>query len=167
MCKETLYSLIPLDTFKAVMSIDDREDKLAKFCLATSTSTIEQYCKRRLLRKKYFERIEYCEDLFIPLAEYPVNKVNYVFINVDDELLEPELYRVIPDRFAFENISHNLIFSPAIKRYRGLTEFRISYWAGYARDKIPADLASACLELAVWNMNRYREIGRASCRERV
>jgi len=30
------------------------------------------------------------------------------------------------------------------------------YWAGYAAGKVPADLASACLELAVWNMNRYK-----------
>jgi hypothetical protein len=28
--------------------------------------------------------------------------------------------------------------------------------AGYAPGKAPADLASACLELAAWNMARYR-----------
>ena len=43
-----IYSLIPLDDFKAIMGIDDREDKIARFCLVTSTFTIEQYCKRRL-----------------------------------------------------------------------------------------------------------------------
>ena len=76
MRKETLYSLIPLDTFKAVMGIDDREDKIARFCLVTATHTIEQYCKRRLLRKKHTERIEYYGDLFLPMAEYPVISIN-------------------------------------------------------------------------------------------
>jgi len=56
-----LYSLIPLEDFKAVLGVDDRDDKLAKFCLVTSTLTIENYCKRKLLRKKHFELIEYIE----------------------------------------------------------------------------------------------------------
>jgi hypothetical protein len=46
-----LYTLMALEVFKAVLGIDDREDKLARFCLITSTFTIEQYCKRRLLKK--------------------------------------------------------------------------------------------------------------------
>ena len=54
---KNLYSLMPLDDFKAVLGIDDREDKLARFCLVTASLTIEQYCKRRFLRKKYiFEK---------------------------------------------------------------------------------------------------------------
>jgi hypothetical protein len=34
--------------------------------------------------------------------------------------------------------------------------FRVQYWAGYAPGRAPPDLASACLELAAWNMSRYR-----------
>jgi hypothetical protein len=30
------------------------------------------------------------------------------------------------------------------------------YRAGYTSVKAPADLASVCLELAAWNMSRYR-----------
>jgi hypothetical protein len=33
---------------------------------------------------------------------------------------------------------------------------RVRYLAGYSVGKAPADLASACLELAAWNMSRYR-----------
>jgi hypothetical protein len=33
---------------------------------------------------------------------------------------------------------------------------RVRYLAGYVPGKAPADLASACLELAAWNMSRYR-----------
>jgi hypothetical protein len=47
---KTLYTLIPLDDFKAVLGIDDREEKLARYCLVTGTFTIEQYCKRRFMR---------------------------------------------------------------------------------------------------------------------
>jgi DNA-binding NarL/FixJ family response regulator len=33
---------------------------------------------------------------------------------------------------------------------------RVRYLAGYVPGKAPADLASACLELAAWNMARYK-----------
>jgi len=56
--EKPLYTLVTLEKFKAVLDVDDREDNLAGYCLVTSTYTIEQYCKRRLLRKKYFERIK-------------------------------------------------------------------------------------------------------------
>ena len=157
-----LYTLIPLDTFKALVGIDDREEKTARFCIVTATFTIEQYCKRRLLRKKHFERIEYCPasldlgDLFLPLGEYPVNKVLAVYVWGNGEILEPEFYSVIPDCGTYEDIPFHLSLSPALKRYRRLSAVKAVYWAGYSLDKIPADLASACLELAAWNMNRYR-----------
>jgi phage/plasmid-associated DNA primase len=77
---------IPLDDFKAVLGVDDREDKLARFCLVTSTLTIEQYCKRRLLRKKHFEQIEFCGDLVLPLREYPVSKMLAVYVLGNGEL---------------------------------------------------------------------------------
>ena len=70
--KNYLYTLIPLEDFKALLGVDDREEKLAKFCLVTATLTIEQYCKRKLLRKKYFEKIDFNGDLFVPLREYGV-----------------------------------------------------------------------------------------------
>jgi hypothetical protein len=74
-----LYTLISLEDFKAVLGIDDRDDKLAKFCLVTSTCSIEHYCKRRLLRKKHFERIEFTGDLLLPMKEYPVINVFAVY----------------------------------------------------------------------------------------
>jgi hypothetical protein len=33
---------------------------------------------------------------------------------------------------------------------------KVRYLAGYVPGKAPPDLASACLELAAWNMTRYR-----------
>jgi hypothetical protein len=74
MVNKNLHMLISICDFKVIFG-DDHEDKLAKFCLVTATCTIEQYCKRRLLRKKFFERIEFSGDLLLPLREYSVSKI--------------------------------------------------------------------------------------------
>ena len=151
--ENTLYSLIPLEDFKAVLSIDDREEKQARFCLVTAALTIEQYCKRKLLRKKYFERIEYIGD-FLPLREYPVTEILAVYVN--GEIVEPEFYHTVPDCGLDYDLPFSLSLSPALRRYRGLSAVKAVYWAGYPFGKVPPDLASACMELAAWNMNRYR-----------
>jgi dsRNA-specific ribonuclease len=82
-----LHSLIPLEDFKAILGIDDREDSLdfaslrnqgtlsqppslAAFCLTIATYSIEQYCMRRLLLKRHIERIEFHGDLVLRLREY-------------------------------------------------------------------------------------------------
>jgi hypothetical protein len=163
--EKPLYSLIPLEDFKAVLGIDDREDKIGRFCLVTASYSIEQYCKRRFMRKKYFERIEFTGDLFIPLREFPVSRVIAVYAKriagnelamSSEELLEPEFYQVIPDCGADVDMPFSIALSPALKRYKGLCAIRAVYWAGYAKGRVPADLSSACMELAAWNMNRYR-----------
>ena len=157
---KTLYTLCPLEDFKGVTCTDDRDDKLARFCLVTSTLTIEQYCKRRFMRKKHFERLKYSGDLVLPLREYPVSKVLVVYalssMSRDGEIVEPEFWSVIPDCSIDEDFPFCLSLSPALQRYRGINAFKAVYWAGYANDKVPADLIKACLELAMWNFMRYR-----------
>ena len=154
--KDSLYTLIPLDEFKAVLGVDDREDKLAQFCLVTATLTIEQYCKRKLLRKKYFEKIDFNGDLFVPLREYPVSEVLAFYVFGNGEMLEPEFYSVVPDCGTDYDLPFSLSLSPALKKYPSVSAVKVVYWAGYAHNKVPSDLAAACLELASWNMNRYR-----------
>ena len=170
-----LYSLIPLEDFKALLSVDDREDKLSQFCLVTATFAIEQYCKRRLLRKKHIEQIEFYGDLILPLQEYPVVKMLSAFSVSNeklgirkDEILRKEFYSVIPDCGTDEDVPFCLSLSHVLRRYRGLSAVKVVYWAGYTANEklgirnegkglnVPADLATACLELAAWNMNRYR-----------
>jgi hypothetical protein len=153
---KNLYSLIPIEEFKAVLGIDDRDDKLSRFCLVTATHTIEQHCKRRLLRKKHFERIEYTGDLLLPLREYPVSKVLAVIMFGNGEIIEPIYYNVIPDCGTDYDLPFSISLSPVLKRYRGLTAVKAVYWAGYSSGKEPPDLAAACLELASWNFSRYR-----------
>ena len=155
-----LYTLMPLDVFKALAGIDDREDKLARFCLVTSTLSIERYCKRRLLRKKYFETAEFCGDLILFLKEYPVRKILAAFsmnnLSMSNgEILEPDFYRVVPDCGSSVDVPSAIEFSPAVKRLR-CNAVKVIYIAGYSADRIPADLAAACFELASWNFNRYR-----------
>jgi hypothetical protein len=159
--EKSLYSLVSLKDFKAVLGIDDRDDKLSRYCLVTATHTIEQYCKRRLLRKKHFERIEYSGDLLLPLRGYPVVKVLVVYVMGNGEILKPEFYSVVPDCGTDYDLPFSISLSPALKRYKGLTAIKVVYWSGYKTGNVPPDLASACLELASWNMSRYqgRRIG--------
>jgi len=138
------------------LGIDDREDKIARFCLVTGTLTIEHYCKRRFLRKKHFERLEYTGDLVLPLREYPISKVLAVYLYGKGEILEPDFYNTIPDCGTDDDLPFSLSLSPALQRYRGLSAIKAVYWAGYGSGSVPPDLAAACMEFASWNMNRYR-----------
>jgi len=165
-----LYSLITLEEFKSLMGIDDREDKIARFCLVTGTHTIEQYCKRRFLRKKHLEYIEYFGDLILPLREYPICKILAVYLlgsrekkmnneklrMNNEENLDPTWFRVVPDCDSNMNFPYAIELSSVVKKQRGLKYIKVVYTAGYAANKVPADLAAACMELAAWNMNRYR-----------
>ena len=112
------------------------------------------------------ERIEYTGDLVLPLREYPVSGVLAVYalpgVDGTGEIVEPEFYGIIPDCGTYDDLPFNLSISPALERYftyhkrRGYAAVKAVYWAGYAHNKVPPDLASACLELAAWNMGRYR-----------
>ena len=152
-----LHSLIPIEDFKAILSVDDREDALTRFYLITATFTIEQYCMRRLLRKRHFERIEWMGDLVLPLREYPVISMSNEQLEMSNgEKIGAEYYRINPDCGTDIDIPFVIELSPSVKRYRNIEAFKAVYTAGYEPGKVPADLASACLELAAWNMNRYR-----------
>jgi hypothetical protein len=154
-----LHSLVPLADFKAILGVDDREDKLVQYCLLSTTYTIEQYCRRNLFAYRHFERFEYAGDLFFTLREYPVREVLAVYAlcsAAEAELIEPEFYSLCPEIEEQLDIPYALRLSPALGRLTGLTAFKAVYRAGYRPGKAPADLASACLELAAWNMTRYK-----------
>jgi hypothetical protein len=175
----SLHTLISLPDFKAILAIDDREDRLAAFCLVTATFTIEQHCRRSLVLKRHVERIEVYADLLLSLREYPVREVLAVYAKKaggffgreggggsgEGELVEPDFYRVLPDLEGreecdpcgtLEDTVYSLVLSPAYRRSGPLGGIKVVYRAGYAPGDVPADLASACLELAAWNMSRYR-----------
>jgi hypothetical protein len=141
-----LYSLIPLETFKALLSIDDREDKISSFCLITATFTIEQYCKRKLLRKKYFEAIEFYGDLVLPLKDYPISKIIQIKKEErkekKEEIISPEDYYCIPDLNSNEDIPFSLVLRTS-SRLSSNTIIKVRYFAGYAPKNIPTDLSTS------------------------
>jgi len=170
------------------MGIDDREDKLVRFCLVTSTYTIEQYCKRRFLRKKHIETLHFYGDLLLPLMEYPVSSISTVYTmkNIGEAgmPLEKDFFCLVPISSNNLDVPKNLYISPALERYRRFRAIKVEYWAGYVENPhpcgfstlsfcdaktpakakktaaslppIPQDLAAACMELASWNMGRYK-----------
>jgi hypothetical protein len=154
-----LHSLISLTDFKAVLGIDDRENTLSHYCLITATYAIEQYCKRRLLHKKRFEFLPFYGDYIFPLRDYPIREVLAVYQThalKEAIIVEPDLYHTIPECGESEDIPFCLSVSPILRLVRELSGLKLHYRAGYAPGKVPPDLASACLELAAWNMARYR-----------
>ena len=182
--KNDLHTLIPLEEFKALMGLDDRDDKTARFCLVTSSLTIEEYCKRKFLRKQYFETIPIINNYFVLiLREYPVSEIllvsneqsNQRFGGMKNEgIIEPEFYRPMIGNDYNEEIPFELLLSPSLKHY-GLKAIKVNYFAGYVSKNseqkaennkklperntplvIPINLSAACMELASWNFNRYR-----------
>jgi hypothetical protein len=154
-----LHTLIPLADFKAITGIDDRDDALCRYCLMTSTYTIEEYCHREILKKKQVEFLEFSGDSVFPLRDYPVRTVLSVYCShpfEQPELVEPDFYHTIPDCTDSEDMPFCLSVSQSLKMVRGMGALKIQYWAGYTTGKVPPDLASACMELAVWNMARFR-----------
>ena len=159
-----ITNLFSLEDFKALAGIDDREERLASFCLVTATLAIEQYCKRHLRRKKHLETVEFYGDKNVPLSEYPVNSILTAYAVSSNprrnkkpgELIEPDFYFQFPNEGIVLDIPYYLSLSPALLRYRGLEAIKVIYSAGYPPSNIPADLAAACFELASWNLSRYK-----------
>jgi hypothetical protein len=163
-----LYTLIPLADFKTVLGIDDREDALSRYCLITSTYTVEHYCKRRLLRRKHTDYLTFTGEHIFSLREYPVRRVLAVNTAIagaalcgearfgPENLVEPKHYYCLPDEGIHEDIPFSLVLRPPYRLTQEDMGIRVRYLAGYSTGKAPTDLASACLELAAWNMTRYR-----------
>jgi hypothetical protein len=126
---------------------------------------------RRLLLRRHFELVAHNGDTLLPLREYPAREMLAVHAHchgADPELVGPELYAIVPEPgpegedWAALDIPHSLRLSPGLGRVPGLIACKVIYWAGYACVEVgepyatPPDLGSTCLELAAWNMSRYR-----------
>jgi hypothetical protein len=149
-----LYTLIPLDDFKAILAVDDREDALSRYCLVTATYSIEHYCKRQLLRRKNTDYLTFTGEPIYTLREYPVGKV--LSVHTAENRVCREQYHLIPDEGTCEDLPFSLVLHLPPALCREEMSIKVRYMAGYGPGKVPPDLASACLELAAWNMSRYR-----------
>ena len=93
------------------------------------------------------------------MRDYPVREILAVYQThgpKESIIVEPDFYHTIPECGELEDIPFCLSVSPALRLVRDLSGIKVHYRAGYVPGKAPADLASACLELAAWNMSRYR-----------
>jgi hypothetical protein len=75
-CCDLFHSLVTLAEAKAFLGTDDREDSLVGFLLVASAYAIEEYCMRRLLRKRVKEWFVDTVETVFPLREYPVTFYN-------------------------------------------------------------------------------------------
>ena len=133
--ENALYSLIPLDMFMALMGADDRDDKTVRFCLVTASLSIEEYCKRKFLRKQYFETIPIINNYFVlSFKEYPVSEIIQVKsekLGMRNEfVIDPIYYRAFPGNGFNEEMPFELLLSPSLKN-RELAAVKVIYWAGY------------------------------------
>jgi hypothetical protein len=71
-------------------------------------------------------------------------------------LVEPDFYSTEPEAGEGFDAPTCIVLSPALRILRGERSLRVVYKTGYTIKEVPPDMASACLELAAWNMNRYR-----------
>jgi hypothetical protein len=71
-------------------------------------------------------------------------------------LLEPDFYHTVPECGVLEDWPYSLVVSTALRLAQGGSAIKVLYRAGYVPGKVPPDLASAALELAAWNISRYR-----------
>jgi hypothetical protein len=170
----TFHTLLPLEDFKAILGLDDREDTLSRYCLITAAYTIEHYCKRRLVRRKTTDYLAFTGEPIFTLREYPVRRILSVHavspetvqsgepLLSPENLVDPKHYYCLPDEGIHEDIPFSLVLRPPFRLSREEMGIRVRYLAGYVPGKagtpngVPSDLASACLELAAWNMARYR-----------
>jgi hypothetical protein len=138
----SLHTLIPLEDFKAILGLDDREDALSQYCLITATFTIEQYCKRRLLHRKNTDYLTFTGEYIFSLREYPVRKVVSVhaastgsvqrgdLLFSPENLVDPKHYYCLPDEGIHEDIPFSLVLRPPYRLAREEMGIQVRYLAG-------------------------------------
>jgi uncharacterized phiE125 gp8 family phage protein len=151
---DLVHSLVSVREFKRLSGVDDREDSLLEFLLVSSTYSIEEYCMRRLLRKRIKESfINTAETVFI-LREYPAAYVSAVERVNAYGLPEPVMYDLSPDDGGLSNVPHTLRIYPAHQAWKPKT-VSVKYIAGWRVSEVPPDLKEACFELAAWKYQRH------------
>jgi hypothetical protein len=119
-------------------------------------------------RRKNTDYLTFTGEHIFALREYSVCKVLIVYavtagsvqrgesLFSPGNLVESKHYYCLPDEGTREDIPFSLVLRPPYRLAREEIGIKVRYAAGYIPGKAPPDLASACLELAAWNMCRYR-----------
>jgi uncharacterized phiE125 gp8 family phage protein len=146
------HSLLSMAEAKSLLGTDDREDSLVDFLLAASTYAIEEYCMRRLLRKRVKEWFVNSSETVFTLREYPVAEVSAVGVADGRGGIEPVLYGLLPEAGVCENYPFTLRLLSTPSRARSVF---VKYIAGYSMAGVPPDLKEACFELTAWKLQRH------------
>jgi hypothetical protein len=155
-----LHSLAALKDFQAITGVDAREEALCAFLLVTATYRIERYCGRRFLLKKHTDYLDFFGEEILCFREYPVKTVQNVHYDhsrcfAAETRVPPDAYYCIPEAGTNEEVPFSLVLRKAGTR-KGEKIIKVIYTAGYKPGEAPPDLKGACIELAAWNMSRYR-----------
>jgi uncharacterized phiE125 gp8 family phage protein len=150
---DTFHSLVPLAEAKAFLGVDDRDDSLLGFLLVSGAYAIEEYCMRRLLRKRIKESFIDTVETVFTLREYPVRSVSAAGIADGYGGIIPAPYTLSPDG-ALCNFPYTLRVFTA-NREAGRKSVSVKYIAGYLTADVPPDLKEACLELTAWKYQRH------------
>jgi hypothetical protein len=108
--------------------------------------------------KNHTEYLPFYGEYLFTLREYPIKKlieICRVKQGIKPIPIKKTYIRSDPKYSSKENLPHTLVIDPIALR-GGAELIKVRYSAGYACGEAPADLASACMELAAWNMSRYR-----------
>jgi uncharacterized phiE125 gp8 family phage protein len=147
-----VHSLVSLAEAKEFLCVDDRDDSLLGFLLVSGSYAIEEYCMRRLLRKRIKERFE--ASCYLTLREYPVAEVSAVELVDVYGASSPFFYDLSPEAGTLANAPH--ILRPLLPDYvLSGRAVRVKYIAGWRVPDVPPDLKEACLELTAWKYQRH------------
>ena len=124
---DLVHSLVSVREFKNMYGVDDREDSLVEFLLVSSTYAIEEYCMRRLLRKRIKERFE--ASGYLTLREYPVREVLAVSIVDTGGAYSPLYYDLSPEAGVLVNAVHTLELPHGDKGMNQITAFIVFHTA--------------------------------------
>jgi len=147
-----LHSLVALAECKRILGLDDREDGLAAFCLASSTFAIEARCRRSLLVKTHSECLDFYGCPALALREYPVREVLSVEAGGKEGWQEETEFLLWPQAGLLEETPYFLQCPPG-KRWG---KVKVRYTAGYEVAEVPGDIQAACVEMAAWFFARHR-----------
>jgi hypothetical protein len=167
--KDKLYSLVPFAEAKDILGIDDRDDDLFRRCLFWTTWAVENFCNRRLVRRRHRQCCFLSRDYIYDLHQYPVRKIHSVYATCDldvikgKKLLGEEFlvarsnYYCLPDEGTEDDIPLFLVLRPPLRDSPDEILFRVHYTAGYGSDDMPPDLFYAFLKQVSLNMKQYKK----------
>lgn len=146
-----VHTLASLGECRRQLGLDERDDSLTLFLLIAATYTVENHCRRCLLRKDIREYFDSTGDNALFLREYPVRDVlgvhedqNHRFM--ESSLIDPEHYYCTPEISIPEDTIHTLTLIPPYRLQKGTKTIKITYSAGYDLAEVPMDLKQAVLD---------------------